>query len=45
MLLTAVMSPVLKSYCETKENLKEINFNFGSTIHEMSRTDRQAAKR
>ena len=42
--ITDVMAPTLQSCFETKINLKENNFNFGSTIYLKSWPDRQKAK-
>jgi hypothetical protein len=39
------MAPALKSCFETIDNLKENNFNFGTTINLKSRAERQAANR
>lgn len=39
------MAPALKSHFETTINLKENNFNFGTTNNLKSRAERQAAKR
>lgn len=39
------MAPALKSHFETTLNLKENNFNFGTTINLKSRAVRQAPNR
>jgi hypothetical protein len=39
------MAPAFKSYFETTTNLKENNFNFGTTIYLKSQAKRQAAER
>ena len=43
--ITHLMEPTLQSCLETKINLKENNFNFGSTIYLKSWADRLASKR
>ncbi len=45
MLLTAVMAPTLKSDFETKNNLKENNFNFGAPNYLKSRASRLGTNR